>query len=91
MKKLIITLVVILILALCAGCAVRVAEVRVIEDGPQEWTITLYAESGKLIGNWEGRYSIDTKDGFVYATDEQGRTMIIGGTLLVKEVAAKSE
>lgn len=85
MKKLFLVGIILLIL-IVTGCQ-RVVQKNMADEVriPALRTITLYAENGKLIGQWHGTYAVGVVGSAVFITDEQGKTMIISGTLLIQD------
>lgn len=83
-----IILVVIMILAMCSGCASWRREIKSVKSdfhNGLDRTVTVYDYNGKIIKSWSGKFDVSSSETEVYFDDENNKRVIIHGGIVINE------
>ena len=83
-----IILVVIMILAMCSGCASWRRDIKSIKSdfhNGLDRTVTVYDYNGKIIKSWSGKFDVSSSETEVYFDDENNKRVIIHGGIVINE------
>ena len=83
-----IILVVIMILAMCSGCASWQRGIKSIKSdmgNGLDRTVTVYDYNGQKIDSWSGKFDVSESENEVYFDDANGKRVIIHGGIVINE------